>query len=242
MNNSVLLGIGLILLSLTFYGIQFLVFNDSKTTVFYFFQDIAFVPINVFLVSVVLDQIISKREKQEKLRKINIVISAFFNEIGTPLIKLLAQYNLNFHDLKAKICIKSDCIGEDFDRTLKIVESFEFDVDSRIMDLTVLKEFMHTHKSYILGMFENPNLLEHDAFTDMLWAVFHVLDELDSRESLYGLPGNDMEHLSNDIKRALKLVITEWVYYMKHLKAEYPYLFALAVRKNPFLENIDNEQ
>lgn len=228
------MGIGLILLSLTFYSIQILVFRDIKTTEFYFLQDIAFVPVNVFLVSVVLDQIISRREKQEKLRKINIVISAFFNEIGTPLIKFLAQYNLNFNDLKVQMCVKSDCTCEDFERALKVVENFDFIVDSSKMDLNFLKEFMDTHKMYILGMFENPNLLEHDAFTDMLWAVFHVLDELDSRDSLKGLPKSDMDHLSNDIKRALKLVITEWIYYMKHLKTEYPYLFSLAVRKNPF--------
>ena len=219
---------------MTFYDIQYLIFKDSKTTLFYFFQDIAFLPISVFLVSVVLDQIIRRREKQEKLKKLNIVISAFFNEMGTSLIKLLAQYNVNFHDLKTKMCIESDYTCEDFDSTLQIVKSFDFDVDSRAGDLYPLREFMNTHKNYILGMFDNPNLLEHDAFTDMLWAVFHVLDELGSRESLDELPANDMDHLSNDIKRALKLVITEWVYYMKHLKVEYPYLFSLAVRKNPF--------
>lgn len=223
--------------SLTFYGVQNLIFRDSKTTLFYFFQDIAFVPINVFLVSVVLDKIISKREKQEKLKKINIVISAFFNEMGTPLIKILSKYNLNFDTLKTKILIDSNFSLEDFDNTLKIVRNFDFAIDSHTLSLYPLKEFMHTNRHYILGMFENPNLLEHDTFTDMLWSIFHVLDELDSRDSLNSLPENDQIHLSNDIKRALKLVVIEWLYYMKHLKLEYPYLFSLAVRKNPFSDN-----
>jgi len=29
----------------------------------------------------------------------------------------------------------------------------------------------------------------------------------------------------------------EWAYIMKHMKEKYPYLFSLAVRKNPFSTN-----
>ncbi len=41
-------------------------------------------------------------------------------------------------------------------------------------------------------------------------------------------------HLSGDIRRAYSILITEWLAYMKHLKSDYPYLFSLAVRTNPF--------
>jgi len=71
----------------------------------------------------------------------------------------------------------------------------------------------------------------------MLWSVYHVLDELENRDTLTGLPANDMNHLSLDIKRAYQLVIKEWVEYMIHLNKEYPYLFSLAKRKNPFSVN-----
>lgn len=80
-------------------------------------------------------------------------------------------------------------------------------------------------------------MFEHDTFTDMLWAVFHVTEELDSRDMLVSLPPKDLEHLSIDIKRAYQFLIVEWLYYMNHLKKEYPYLFSLAVRKSPFNEN-----
>lgn len=230
------LGIVLLILSLLVYSLQIILFHDSKTTVFYFFQDTAFVPLNVFIVSVVLEQILSRREKKEKMRKINIVISAFFNEVGTSLIRLLVEYNENFHSFKKIVSINSDTTSDDFDRFIKSVGEFNFVVDSRKSDLTLLNSYMNNHKNYILGMFENPNLLEHDAFTDMLWSVFHVLDELDSRERLNSLPENDMNHISIDIERALKLLIHEMLHYMKHLKKEYPYLFSLAARKNPFSE------
>ena len=100
--------------------------------------------------------------------------------------------------------------------------------------MEVLKNFLTGKRSFLLGLLENPNLLEHESFTDLLWAVFHLTEELNSRADTTGLPDTDYEHLSGDIKRAYVLLISEWLSYMKHLKVDYPYLFSLAVRTNPF--------
>jgi len=75
--------------------------------------------------------------------------------------------------------------------------------------------------------------MEHDVFTDLLWAVFHLVEELSVRESFEGLPKTDYDHLSGDIRRAFSQVLVEWLSYMKHLRNDYPYLFSLAVRMNP---------
>ena len=66
----------------------------------------------------------------------------------------------------------------------------------------------------------------------MLWAVFHLTDELAHRKDLMRLPDTDYQHL--DIKRAYRQLILQWMDYMKHLKQDYPYLFSLAMRTNPF--------
>jgi hypothetical protein len=90
------------------------------------------------------------------------------------------------------------------------------------------------HRTFLLGLLENPNLLEHEAFTGMLWAVFHLADELSARATVSGLPDADLDHLSGDIKRAYGILIVQWLTYMKHLHKDYPYLFSLAMRTNPF--------
>jgi len=84
---------------------------------------------------------------------------------------------------------------------------------------------------YLLG---NPNLLEHESFTDLLWAVFHLAEELGSRDSVSSLSYSDREHLAGDIRRVNALLSLEWLAYMQHLEEDYPYLFSLAVRTNPF--------
>jgi hypothetical protein len=81
---------------------------------------------------------------------------------------------------------------------------------------------------------ENPNLLEHETFTDLLWAVFHLTKELEGRKELKNLSLKDSEHLIGDLKRAYRSLIMQWMFYMQHLKADYPYLFSLAMRTNPF--------
>ena len=61
-----------------------------------------------------------------------------------------------------------------------------------------------------------------------------VHDELASRNTLSGLPEKDLAHLSGDIKRAMQWVVSEWLLYLRHLQENYPYLYSLEVRKNPF--------
>lgn len=86
-------------------------------------------------------------------------------------------------------------------------------------------------------MFANPNLLEHDTFTDMLWALYHLVDEISNRQDIQALPKTDIDHLKGDIVRIYNLLAYEWVIYMKHLKSRYPYLWSLAIRKNPFSDH-----
>lgn len=87
----------------------------------------------------------------------------------------------------------------------------------------------------MLALLENPNLLEHETFTDLLWAVSHLTEELAFRESLDGLPASDYAHLAGDTHRAYALLIVEWLSYVQHLRDSYPYIFSLVVRMNPFV-------
>ena len=91
-------------------------------------------------------------------------------------------------------------------------------------------------KENLLTMFANPSLLENSRFTSMLWAVYHLMDEIINREDLSALPPSDLKHIAGDMERAYRLLVVEWLYYMDHMKNKYPYLFSLAVRKNPFFE------
>jgi hypothetical protein len=68
-----------------------------------------------------------------------------------------------------------------------------------------------------------------------------LTDELANRHYFKRLPESDYKHLSEDIKRVYNQLISQWVDYIRHLKRDYPYLFSLALRINPFDENASVE-
>lgn len=116
----------------------------------------------------------------------------------------------------------------------KLFYSPDYGVDMHKVDLEAVREFLTGNMYFMIRLLENPVLLEHEYFTELLWAVFHLTEELNNREDMKSLPDTDIEHLSGDIKRAYGLLVREWLFYMKHLKDRYPYLFSLAMRMNPF--------
>lgn len=101
-------------------------------------------------------------------------------------------------------------------------------------DLSALKGFLAARRDFLLRLLENPNLLEYEAFTNMLWAVLHLSEELARRGNLSALSDADRKHLWGDIARAYRILVVEWLTYLEHLKGHYPYLYSLAVRTNPF--------
>jgi len=107
-------------------------------------------------------------------------------------------------------------------------------VDFTSIDLDTLKSFLLSKRQFMLTLIENPNLLEHERFTDLLLASFHLTEELESRPSLSNLPARDMQHLEIDIKRAYQFLVIEWLDYMQHVQSAYPFLYSHYVRTHPF--------
>jgi hypothetical protein len=231
---QILFGISLITLSAVVYFIQINIFKTPRDTFFYIFQDLAFVPISVLMVTLIIDQVLRIREKRSLLKKMNMVIGAFFSEVGTDLLKQFSCFDLHYDMVRVNLIISDKWSEQDFSQIKKQLKDFNYNLDSKKGDLEVLKSFLTGKRNFLLGLLENPNLLEHESFTDLLWAVFHLTEELNCRADTRGLPDTDYKHLSVDIRRAYVFLISEWLSYMKHLKVDYPYLFSLAVRTNPF--------
>lgn len=229
--------ITLLALSAVFFGLQMLIFADIKNTLFYILQDLMFLPLNILLVTFMLNKVLESREKREKLEQLNIVIGAFFSEAGTGAIEELNPYMSGFDEIRRMLEMNKDWNDAAFEEAA--IKSKAHDQKAVIGTTTLekLKVSLPPKKAYLLQMFSNPNLLEHDTFTEMLWALYHLIDELENREDVSSLPGTDIEHISGDIVRSYRLLVYEWVLYMKYLKKKYPYLWSLAVRKNPFAKN-----
>jgi len=234
MKWQLILGVILISLSLLLYILHYVIFKDMHHIFIYLVGDIAFLPVEVFLVTVVIHRLMSDREKKALLTKLNMVIGAFFSEVGIKLLTYLSDYDTSSNILIEHLSGVKEWTVKDFKDTYKKFKGYKSDIKINPENLGNLKDFLIKKREFLLRLLENPNLLEHESFTDLLWAVFHLTEELEKRENFKKLPGADYEHLIGDIKRAYNAMILEWIAYMKHLKNNYPYLFSLAVRTNPF--------
>lgn len=228
------LGLFLICLSIIFYSCQFLLFGEGRQIVFYIFQDIAFLPISVFLVVLIVGRLLANREKRMILEKLNMAINTFFSEAGSEMLKFCITFDQNVGKVGKNLIVRNNWKGSDFIRAKNNLKHYGYDVNCRKGDLAAFQAWITGKRSFLLLFLANPVLLEHQTFTDLLWAIFHLVDELSYRKDLENLPGSDLDHLSSDLKRAYVLLITQWLEYMRHLQLQYPYLFSLAVRTNPF--------
>ena len=231
---QIFLGLFLIFLSLVLYSAHYLIFGDAHHIWIYFLSDLAFLPIQIFFVTLLINQLMVEREKRIKIRKLNMVIDTFFSEVGTELLKSFSRFDEAASRLQEKLRVESSWKKREFANTRVGLKSHSFLMKSASGNLDELKLFLISKRNFLLMLLENPNLLEHDAFTDLLRAVFHLTEELGFRPRFSDLPRSDLDHLAMDMNRAYRLLLLEWLEHMNHLQEDYPYLFSLAVRTNPF--------
>jgi len=231
---QLLLSIGLILLTAGLYGLHFYLFHDARHIFIYLLGDIAFLPAQVLFVTLIINRLLSERDKRAKLKKLNMVIGTFFSEAGGELLRRFLGFEKNDNALKAAVIHDRHWGDRDFKKLQLRLSGYEYAIDPGRSSLAELKVFLVSRRAFLLALLGNPNLLEHDKFTDLLWAVFHLTDELVYREDFAELPATDLQHLAQDLRRAFHLLVLEWLAYMQHLKQSYPYLFSLAIRTNPF--------
>jgi len=220
-------------MSLGLYGMDYLLFGRGSEIGISFLGNLAFLPIYVLFVTLMIERVLKGRERDALRQKLNMVIGVFFSEIGTVLLRDGFGFVQDCGSFREKMKVSGLWGDADFRSAAEFLKANPMRLDSRSGDLLELREFLVSKRQFMLGLLENPNLLEHDDFTELLWSVFHLVEELEHRDDFAKLPETDLDHLSGDIKRAYTHLLGQWLLYMQHLKNDYPYLFSLAVRTNP---------
>jgi len=232
--TRLLITVFLLLTVAILFEVHRLIFHDVRTFAFYFLLDLTLIPVQVLVVTLLFDQLLKQHEKKAMLGKLNMVIGVYFSETGTRMLQQLMTFKAGGSDCQA-MAVTTTWTDRDYAAAAARMSDMAVDLVGREADLEQLRDFLIGRRQFLLGLLENPNLLEHESFTQLLWAVFHLTEELAARPSLRDLPSTDLHHLAGDMKRAANLNVTAWLAYMQHLQRAYPYLFSLAVRINPFV-------
>ncbi len=73
----IILAVVFLALSGLTYFIHYVVFRDVHHIFIYMVGDLAFLPLEVLLVVIIIERILTHRERREKLQKLNMVVGAF---------------------------------------------------------------------------------------------------------------------------------------------------------------------
>ena len=231
------LGLGLAVVCLAIYVIHYVVFGDANLILSSVILSLGFTPIWIILFTLVLNQLLASREKQARLSKLNMLIGCFFSECGTPLMRTLPDFDPNRDKLGRYLTLTDQWSRKEFMAAHRFVKTFSYSITINIDKLEELRRLLIEKRTFLLWLLDNPNLLEHESFSNLMMAIFHLTDELSHRSELKNLPDTDYTHLINDIKRVYAALMPEWIEYMQYQKASYPYFYSLSVRINPLSAN-----
>lgn len=235
-NWKIFTGIIMLLLACGFYVLHFVLFHDAHHIFIYLIGDIAFVFIEVLMVTLIIHRLLQDWEKKSHLKKLNMVIEVFFSEFGKTLLAYFSGFDKNLPEIRHFIIDKNDNCDLDFKQAFSALKNYEAHIDMKAIDLSKLASFMQSKRNFIISMLQNPTLLEHQSFTETLMAIFHIAEELISR-NIENLSEKDMAHTKEDIERAYSKLIHEWLSYMEYTKKHFPYFFLYAMNTNPFGNN-----
>jgi hypothetical protein len=188
-------GVLLIVLSFLFYLIHFAVFRDPHHLFIFLVGDVAFVFIEVLLVSMIIHELLNYRDKKAMMEKLNMVIGAFFSEVGTKLLKIFTKFDTNADKIKSWLIACGEWPEERFQGAAAECHLYEYCLDCQRGDMQMLQEFLVGKREFLLNLLQNSNLLEHERFTNLLWAVFHLTEELAERTDVNRLSDTDYRHL-----------------------------------------------
>lgn len=177
------LKVGLIFVaaSVLTYTLHYVIFRDLHHIFIYMIGDFGFLFIDVLLVVLLIERVLARKEKQALIKKLNMVIGSFFSEVGLKLLKKFNTFVENSESLADKLKVTDEWGNKDFDRAITEAKKFKYNMNMDKEKLCELRDYLVSKRPFLLRLLENPYLLEHDDFTDLLWAVFHLSEELEFR-------------------------------------------------------------
>lgn len=221
----IIISLVLILLSAIMFVFHYIVFGQALNTAYYSLMNLCFIPINSLVVTLILENLIEYKSRQERLEKLNMLVGIFFTEVGSKLMHLII-----LADKDAKNLITT---FDDFKKNKNILISYEYSIDIKDIDLESIKDLLVKNSNLFINLISNESIHNHEVFTDLLMSVIHLRDEILFYENDKGNE-LDISHLELDIKRVYENIAMQWLYYLEYLSKNYPFLYNNAIRVNPF--------
>ncbi len=81
-------------------------------------------PIDVIIVTLVIDNLLNSREKHKKVKKINVIVCMFFVECGSSIISLISESVADFEEFR-KIVHADNINSKNISKMKKSIKEFD---------------------------------------------------------------------------------------------------------------------
>ncbi|WP_195514626.1 hypothetical protein [Paraclostridium bifermentans] len=231
--ETILIGIGLVLLSVILHYVHVLIFKDVHHTMIFLVADIAFIPLEVFFTTIVIDKMLERREKEHLLEKLNMLIGLFYTELGTKLLSDIVKGDAHGVMANHRTITADTWCDKSFSKLHEDILQYDYEINIDKINLKDIRNRLDDNKDLLINLISNGNLLEHETFTEMLMTIMHLKEELDTRYC-EEIEEYEIKHIEKDLMAVYKYLTIEWAEYMKYLSRNYPSLYCKALINNPF--------
>lgn len=153
LKDNIIIGGGLVLLSLILHFIHVLIFKDVHHTMIFLVADIAFIPMEVFFTSMILERMLERREKEHDKEKLNMLVGVFYAEIGTQLLAYFVEQDDRVSICK-KLRIQDPSVWDEeyFKRLQQLNSTYHYEVSLAKVNLVDLKQMLHEGKNLLITL------------------------------------------------------------------------------------------
>lgn len=218
------------------YAIHYLIFRDLHHLAIFGLHELAFVPLEVILVTLGLDQLVEKTHREEARSKISIIETLYFNESGGTMLRYLTSFDPDAARLRELLQVTEDWHSSDFRQAIRQLKSYPFLLDLDRIDFFGLHYHLSQRHEYYRSMLENPALTQSEAFTEMIMKIYLLWEELDGRTNLYQLPEKDRNYLAELLHEIYRELTEYWLDNVYNHSIHNRFRLHRAIESNPFLD------
>ena len=229
----------LIILSAIIYLLQILIFRDVRNTFFYIFQDFAFLPVSIAVATIAVGALLDERDRLQKIEGTRMLRSVFFTGIGSSILLKLSPCCIYSQEMASLMHVEgsTDTLRER-SRLHKAIRQRQEEINA--MDLRVkldrdvyegVCQILEDNRPELLIMSSNNNLMVEKSFKEVIWGIFHLMDEFHLRGHWEDLSEADIQHLEDDFSTVLRLMLANSIGNTWYLKETYPEFYGTAREK-----------
>lgn len=226
----------LLCVSALLYAIHYLIFRDLHHLAIFGLHELAFVPLEVILVTLGLDQLVEKTHREEARSKVSIIETLYFNESGSTMLRYLTSFDPDAARLRELLQVTQDWRSSDFRQAIRQLKSYPFLLDLDRIDFFGLHYHLSQRHEYYRSMLENPALTQSEAFTEMIMKIYLLWEELDGRTNLYQLPEKDRSYLAELLHEIYRELTEYWLDNVYNHSIHNRFRLHRAIESNPFLD------